>query len=127
MSFFGVWNKLSLENTFQYRHLNETESIIILFHLWTNVHSIFISAIYNLSKAFHNASKPLSVDDKLELALPIAWLPTGFYYYLVLNVWESILKLPDYILSMAIVDLLGQLSIPSFFSNNAIGELGCMF
>ena len=112
ISFIGIKKDLTLENTFPFRnnYKDATFHYTLPFVDKCAFYSIFVSAIYDLSKVFYNESKPLCFEDILELALPIAWLPTGYYYYQVLKMWESSMELPTYNLSMALVDKLVDFS-----------------
>ena len=104
-SVIGKRNSLTIEKAFPYRKEGEHQFFYSLpFTDKCAFYSIFTSAIYDISKAFHDVSKPISSDDVLELALPVVWLPTGFFYYQILKEWESKKQLPTYNLTMAVVD-----------------------
>ena len=110
-SVIGIRNTLSIEKAFPHRKEGEHQFFYSLpFTDKCAFYSIFTSAIYDLSKAFHHVSRPISFDDILELALPVVWLPTGFYYYQILKEWESKKVLPTYNLTMAVVDHIVQSS-----------------
>ena len=79
-SFIGIRNTPTLENSFSYTKEGSHQFHYTLpFADKCAFYSIFASAIYDLNKAFHHAYTPLSSDDILELAIPIVWLPTGFF------------------------------------------------
>ena len=110
-SFLGVRNRLKIENAFPYtKKGTPTFYYSIPFTDKCAFYSLFVSAIYDLTKVFHDGTKPLSSNDILELALPIVWLPTGYYYYQVLKEWERNQKLPQKNLTMAVVEYIVEQS-----------------
>ena len=110
-SLLGTRNVLKIENAFPYTKEGSHKFFYsIPFTDKCAFYSIFTSAIYDLTKVFHDAKKPITSDDILEMALPIVWLPTGFFYYQIIKEWESTKILPEYNLTMAVVDSIVQRS-----------------
>ena len=52
-------------------------------------YSIFVSPLHDLIESKRGTKNKLSLEDILELALPIVWLRSGANYYLILKKWEK--------------------------------------
>ena len=101
--------QFSIQNSFAFEATDEhVLSMKLPFVDKCGFYSIFVSCLYDLIRTQKHTKRPLTLDDVLELSLPIAWLTTGANYYLVLKHWEKT-ELPEGHLTEQVVKSLLEL------------------
>ena len=88
-SFLDVRQTLTLTNAIplKYYQISSEQIIFTLpFVDKCSFYSIFVSCLFDLTKVH----KDITIDQIIELVLPIGWLTTGSNYYKIIKMWEKI-------------------------------------